>query len=241
MADRARSFGSLAADYAEHRPDYPADSIRWAFGGATGPVLDLAAGTGKLTSGLLAMGLSVTAVEPDDAMRAELSRRFPQVPALSGTAEEIPLAAGSVDAVLVGQAFHWFDQAAALDEIGRVLRPGGTVGLLWNGEDESVEWVAGLMAMADTRVSSVAVEMVELPPHPLFGSSEVAVFPNRQRRTIDSLVATLGTHSRLIVSPPEEREAVLGRIREYLAGRPETAGGSFEVPLLTKVVRAVRR
>lgn len=240
MTDRARSFGSLAADYAEHRPDYPADAVRWALGGTTGPVLDLAAGTGKLTSGLLALGLPVTAVEPDDAMRAELSHRFPQVEALPGTAEAIPLAAGSVDAVLVGQAFHWFDQAAALDEIGRVLRPDGVVGVLWNGEDESVEWVAGLMAMAETRVSSVAVEMFEVT-HPSFWSSEVALFPHRQRRTIDSLVATLGTHSRLIVSSAEERAEVFARIRKYLSGRPETAGGSFDVPLVTKVVRAVRR
>jgi SAM-dependent methyltransferase len=241
MTDRARSFGSLAADYAEHRPDYPADAIRWALGGTAGPVLDLAAGTGKLTSGLLALGLPVTAVEPDDAMRAELSRRFPQVEALPGTAEAIPLAAGSVHAVLVGQAFHWFDQAAALDEIGRVLRPGGVIGLLWNAEDESVEWVAGLMAAADTRVSSVAIEMVEVPPHPLFSSSEMALFPHRQQRTIDSLVTTLGTHSRLIVAPAAERAELFARIREYLSGRPETTGGAFDVPLVTKVVRAVRR
>jgi hypothetical protein len=121
-----------------------------------------------------------------------------------------------------------------------VLRPGGVVGILWNGEDESVEWVAGLMAMAETRVSSVAVETFEVT-HPLFWSSEVALFPHRQRRTIDSLVATLGTHSRLIVSSAEERAEVFARIREYLSGRPETAGGSFDVPLVTKVVRAVRR
>jgi SAM-dependent methyltransferase len=240
MADRARSFGSRASDYAEHRPDYPADAVRWALGGASGPVLDLAAGTGKLTAGLLALGRAVTAVEPDDAMRAELSRRFPQVAALSGTAEAIPLASGAVDAVVVGQAFHWFDHAAALDEIGRVLRPGGTVGLLWNGEDESVEWVAGLLAIAETRVSSSAAEMFEVPPHPLFLSSEVAVFPHRHRRTIESLAATLGTHSRLIVSPAQERADVLRRVGEYLSGRPETASGTFDVPLVTKVVRAAR-
>jgi SAM-dependent methyltransferase len=241
MVDRARSFGSLAADYAEHRPDYPADGIRWALGDGPRSVLDLAAGTGKLTAGLLALGLSVTAVEPDDAMRAELSRRFPQVAALSGTAEAIPLASASVDAVVVGQAFHWFDQAAALDEIGRVLRPGGVVGLLWNGEDESVEWVAGLMEVAETRVESSSQDLFEMPPHPLFTPAETAMFPNTQRRTISSLVATLGTHSRMIVSPAEERAAVLARIREYLSSRPETAGGSFDVPLLTKVVRAARR
>ena len=240
MADRSRSFGTVAADYAEHRPDYPADGIRWALGGVTGPVLDLAAGTGKLTSGLLASGFSVTAVEPDDAMRAELSRRFPQVEALPGTAEAIPLAAGSVDAVLVGQAFHWFDQSAALDEIGRVLRPGGAVGLLWNGEDADVEWVAGLLAVAGTSAGNSAPERSTMPAHPLFTTPEVATFPHRQRRTIDSLAATFATRSRMLVIPAAERSAVLARIRGYLAARPETAGGAFDVPLVTKVVRAVR-
>jgi SAM-dependent methyltransferase len=240
MADRARSFGSLAGDYAEHRPDYPADGIRWALGGVTGPVLDLAAGTGKLTSGLLALGLSVTAVEPDDAMRAELSRRFPQVAALPGTAEEIPLASGCVDAVLVGQAFHWFDQAAALDEIGRVLRPGGAVGLLWNAEDTSVEWMAGLMASAGTTAGISAPERTSMPTHPLFSEPEVAMFPHVQRRTSDSLAETLGTHSRMIVIPVAEREAALERIRAYLSSRPETASGEFDAPLVTKVVRARR-
>jgi SAM-dependent methyltransferase len=246
MADlnrrRARSFGARAADYAEHRPDYPADGIRWALDAATRPVhdvLDLAAGTGKLTEGLLPLGLTVTAVEPDDGMRAELSRRFPQVSVLSGTAEEIPLAAGSVDAVLVGQAFHWFDAARALDEIGRVLRPGGVVGALWNGEDESVEWVAGLMAVSGTSVTGVVG--LEVPPHALFTPVAEAVFPHTHRRTVASLVETLGTHSRMLVIPRAEREAVMARTRSYLASRPETADGEFEVPLLTRVVRATRR
>src|SRR5262245_56573976 len=141
---RARSFGAHAADYAEHRPAYPADGIRWALGASRRPVedvLDLAAGTGKLTAGLLPLAASVTAVEPDDGMRALLESQFPQVTTMAGTAEEIPLPSASVDAVVVGQAFHWFDRDRALDEIARVLRPGGGLGALWNGEDDSVEWV----------------------------------------------------------------------------------------------------
>ncbi|MFC4854409.1 class I SAM-dependent methyltransferase [Actinophytocola glycyrrhizae] len=238
---RARSFGSRAADYAAHRPDYPADGIRWALGGAARSVLDLAAGTGKLTDGLLPLGLEVTAVEPDEEMRAELTRRLPTVEALAGTAEAIPLAAGSVDAVLVGQAFHWFDQEAALDEIGRVLRPGGTVGLLWNGEDSSVEWMAGLLAVAGTSVGNSAPARSTMPGHPSFCPPEVAWFPHTQRRTADSLAATFATHSRMIVIAERERELVLGRIREYLSTRPETAHGEFDAPLVTKVVRAKRR
>jgi SAM-dependent methyltransferase len=238
---RARSFGALAADYDTHRPGYPAEGIRWVLAGATRQVrsvLDLAAGTGKLTAGLVELGLPVVAVEPDDEMRARLSHAFPRVEALAGTAEAIPLADGAVDAVLVGQAFHWFDADAALDEMARVLRPGGVVGLLWNGEDESVEWVAGLMAVAGTSVSH-AVPM-EVPAHPLFDQVEQATFPNTQRRTVDSLAETLGTHSRMIVISSAERAEVLGRIRAYLATRPETAGGEFYVPLTTRVVRTLR-
>ena len=239
---RARSFGALAADYAEHRPDYPADGIRWALAAADRPVrsvLDLAAGTGKLTAGLLSLGLTVTAVEPDDDMRAELSRRFPEVEALAGTAESIPLADASVDAVLVGQAFHWFDHGAALDEMGRVLRPSGAAGLLWNNEDDSVEWIAGLMAVAGTSVSRVAP--FEVPANPLFGEPAEAVFAHTHRRTAASLAATMGTTSRMIVIPEAERGVVLRRIEGYLSARPETAGGEFDVPLRTTVVRAARR
>jgi len=241
---RARSFGTRAADYAEHRPNYPADGIRWVFGAARGPVrdvLDLAAGTGKLTEGLLPLGLTVTTVEPDDGMRAELFRRFPEVNTMPGTAEEIPLAADSVDAVLVGQAFHWFDRSKALDEIGRVLRPGGVVGALWNGEDTEVEWVAGLMPVTGTSVIGITSEHLGVPEHALFEPFEVSVFPHTHRRTIDSLAETFGTHSRMLVIPADEREAVLDRIRAYLAARPETAGGEFDVPLVTRVVRATLR
>jgi len=242
--ERARSFGAAASAYAEHRPDYPADGVRWALGAASRPVrevLDLAAGTGKLTAGLLPLGLTVTAVEPDAGMRAELSRQFPQVKPVAGTAEEIPLPAGSVDAVLVGQAFHWFDREKALDEIARVLRPGGAVGALWNGEDAGVEWVAGLMAVTGTSVSGVTTEDLWVPEHALFEPFEASAFPHTHRRTIDSCAETFGTHSRMLVIPPDERATVLARIRSYLAARPETAGGEFDMPLRTRVVRATRR
>jgi ubiquinone/menaquinone biosynthesis C-methylase UbiE len=203
-------------------------------------VLDLAAGTGKLTEGLLPLGVTVTAVEPDDGMRAELTRRFPHVSALPGTAEQLPLPDGSVDAVLVGQAFHWFDHVPALTEISRVLRPGGAVGALWNAEDEEVDWVAGLMAVSGTSVSPPRSDVYRLAPHPRFGEFEEVVFPHRHRRTIDSLVATVGTQSRMLVIDEDERTEVLARIRSYLENRQETASGEFDVPLVTRVLRATR-
>jgi SAM-dependent methyltransferase len=240
---RARSFGATAADYAEHRPDYPAAGVRWGLAAAAGEVsrvLDLAAGTGKLTGGLLALGLPVTAVEPDEEMRAQLSARFPSVRALPGTAEEIPLPASSIDAVFVGQAFHWFDREAALAEIARVLRPGGALAALWNVEDDSVDWVAGLSKVARSNMPQMWSNDWPTFDGTWFEAGERSVFAHSQRRTADSLVATLGTQSHTLVVTEEERSALLGRVRDYLRSRPETATGEFDAPLLTTVVRGRR-
>lgn len=241
---RARSFGATAAAYAEHRPDYPADGVRWGLAAAAGEVatvLDLGAGTGKLTGGLVALGLDVTAVEPDPDMLAQLSGLFPAVRAVPGKAESIPLADGSVDAVVVGQAFHWFDWAAALAEIGRVLRPGGALAALWNAEDESAPWMAGLGEVARTSVTQSWTTDWPAFDGEWFSDGAKRVFPHSHRRTADSLTATIGTQSHTLVVSPRERAEVLGRIRAYLRSRPETATGEFDMPLLTTVVRARRR
>jgi SAM-dependent methyltransferase len=112
------SFGAAAVAYAEHRPDYAQDAVRWALERAPGArVLDLGAGTGKLTATLLALGAEVIAVEPDPAMLTELHRAMTTVRALPGSAEAIPLPDASVDAVLAGNAMHWFDMDAAGPEI----------------------------------------------------------------------------------------------------------------------------
>jgi SAM-dependent methyltransferase len=244
MSRRASSFGATAAAYAEHRPDYPADGVRWGLAAASGDVrrvLDLAAGTGKLTGGLLALGVEVTAVEPDAEMLAELAARFPAAGTLAGSAERIPLPDGSVDAVTVGQAFHWFDRDAALAEIARVLRPGGALVALWNREDDSVGWVA---AMGPTARSSVTQSWST--DYPTFDGANFTAgakqdFPHSQRRTADSLTATIGTQSHTLVVSAEERAQVLGRVRDYLGSRPETADGEFDMPLLTTVIRGRRR
>ncbi|MFD4430404.1 class I SAM-dependent methyltransferase [Nocardia sp. NPDC058497] len=245
-ARRARSFGAQAAVYAEHRPDYPAAGIRWALeplGAKDVPaVLDLGAGTGKLTDGLLAVGAEVIAVEPDEAMLAELVRRYPSVTALPGTAEAIPLPDGSVDAVVAGQAFHWFDRARAFPEIARVLRPGGVFAAFRNVEDDHVAWMAGLQRAARSDVSSPppAAEK-KLPEHPLFAAFEQAEFPHTHRRTADSLVLTIGTYSHTVVIDPDQRAALLARLRDYLRATPETAEGEFDFPLRTEMIRAVLR
>jgi SAM-dependent methyltransferase len=245
-ARRAASFGGQAAAYAEHRPDYPVAAVRWALEPVAGRrplrVLDLAAGTGKLTGVLISDGHEVLAVEPDAAMLAELHRRLPHVPAFTGTAEDIPLPDAAVDAVLVGQAFHWFDPARALPEIGRVLAPGGVLAALWYFEDDRVAWVAGLAAVTYSSATYTRWRNQHgLPPSDLFDRSESAHFDHAQRRTAASLLATIGTHSHVLVLDEEERATLMARVRAYLRARPETASGEFDLRMVTKATRAVRR
>jgi SAM-dependent methyltransferase len=248
----ASSFGAAATSYAEHRPDYAQAAVRWALEPAPGVrVLDLGAGTGKLTATLVAVGAGVTAVEPDPAMLAELRHALPDVRALPGSAEAIPLPDASVDAVLAGNAMHWFDMDLAGPEIARVLAPGGILAGLWNVMDDRVGWVAGLARVSgsaaigprDTPASWRAETAgAHLPKTGVarFGSPEQAEFPHGQRRTADSLVATLATRAGMLLMPEQEREATLGRIRAFLASTPETAHGEFTLPMLTCVLR-VRR
>jgi SAM-dependent methyltransferase len=247
------SFGAAATAYAEHRPDYAGAAVRWALAPAPGlRVLDLGAGTGKLTTALVASGADVVAVEPDPQMLARLRRELPDVRALRGSAEAIPLPDASVDAVMAGHALHWFDMAVAGPEIVRVLAPGGVLAGLWNVLDDRVDWVAGLariggpaaLGRRDLRSTwREATADLYLPGPGLpvvFGSPEQAEFAHAQRSTAPALVAKIATHAGLLVMPDEEREGLLGRIREDLACRPETASGEFDVPMLTGVLR-VRR
>ena len=241
-ARRSSSFGAASRAYAEHRPDYAAEAVAWCLAGAERPVvdvLDLGAGTGVLTTGLVASGLSVTAVEPDPEMIAELRRRLPEVRAAVGRAEAVPLPDDSVDAVLVGTAFHWFDTERALPEIARVLRPGGVLGTLYNLIDDSVPWVAELDEVSRTSVSIPPGEADEVPSYAGFGPVEQARFAHRHRRTAESMTATIGTHSHTLVVSAEERAEVLRRVRAFLDSRPETSAGTFDHPLVTLAGRCL--
>lgn len=241
---RARSFGRRPVDYHAHRPGYPDQALRWALAAATrevGQVLDLAAGTGKLTAGLHDLGLAVTAVEPDDGMRGVLTGAYPDVSALAGTAEAIPLPDSAVDAVFVGQAFHWFDRDVALAEIARVLRPGGVLAVLWNGEDPDVEWLTGFGAASETSAPGGWYGELTAPEHESFDQAERTVVAHSMPRTIDSMIDYLGTHSRLLMVDDDERARVVARVRDYLLHRPETSAGEFDLPLVTDVVRLRRR
>ena len=247
------SFGAAAIAYAEHRPDYAEAALRWALELAPGSrVLDLGAGTGKLTEGLVALGAEVTAVEPDPAMLAQLRHAIPTVSALAGSAETIPLPDASVDAVLAGNAMHWFDMDVAGPEIARVLAPNGILAGLWNIFDNRIEWVAELARVGGSQAigsrdmvtnwhyETARMHLANSGAIAHFDSSEQAVFQHGQRRTADTLVATFATKAGVLVMPEQVREAVLLGIREFLVGNPETAAGDFTLPMLTGVLR-VRR
>ena len=253
-ARRGASFGAVAEAYAEHRPDYPEAAVRWCLApagwdAAALRVLDLGAGTGKLTAVLIALGAEVTAVEPDASMLAQLRRQVPAARALGGRAEDIPLPDESVDAVLCGQALHWFDMSRAIPEIARVLRGGGVLAGLWNCDDDRVPWVAGLQdAAGGVGAPSLSRRRLEAAGFgvdqfglTLFGPAERAEFANSQRRTARSLLAGVATHSKLLVMPPAERDRALARVRDYLTTRPETSDGEFTLPMVTVAVRSARR
>src|SRR3954454_17109320 len=183
-------------------------------------VLDLGAGTGKLTQRLLELGLDVSAVEPLDEMRALIP-----APARSmfGTAEAIPLSHASVDAVVVGQAFHWFDAAKALPEMARVLRPGGTVGLLWNMDDDRVPWVSQLCDLTGSEARASAVVADPNPPYaaqPDLSTPEHGVFDYNEDYDLDRLLAVIASRSQTILLPPADRETLLDAVRSLAPPAP---------------------
>jgi ubiquinone/menaquinone biosynthesis C-methylase UbiE len=218
--DRYRySFETVAEQYERARPLYADAAVDWlAERLGLGPgsrVLDLAAGTGKLTRQLLERGFDVVAVEPGDEMRGVLERVVPGVEALRGVAEAIPLRDASVDAVTVGQAFHWFDAPAALAEIRRVLRPGGGFALLWNRWDED-DPLLGTVDELLARVRPQAAQEAswrEACGVPL----EERTFRQRRPLTADALVEWAGSTSGFVNAPRTEQERIAGEIRRLAA------------------------
>jgi SAM-dependent methyltransferase len=241
----ARGFEDVAQDYEYGRPGYPADAIA-AIGLPPGArVADVGAGTGKLTRALLAAGLEVVAVEPFAAMRAALPDG---IEVLAGTAEALPLADASVDAVVCGDSFHWCDGALAAPELARVIAPGGVLALLWNmtaGEAaaEGLPWAAELIDLLNAN----------RPEHPGFTADQgrdaidaCAAFgpfthvdvTHVQHSTRAMLVANIASISYVAVKPPAERHALLARVDALLG---EHGIEALDVPLRTAVWTARRR
>lgn len=222
---RARSFAGVANEYERGRPSYPRAAIDWVLGEEPLRVLDLGAGTGKLSVAVLAAGHDVVAVEPLAEMREVLRGALPRVEVLDGSAEQLPLAAGSVDAVVVGAAFHWFEQGPALAEIGRVLRAPGILGLLGNSFDTSLAWAADLREI----LGPPAIERPGHwpPPETLrerFIEVEDHRFPHAQLVDSSRLRDLALSRSSLAVKDPAARELTLGRVDELWRRHPELQG-----------------
>jgi SAM-dependent methyltransferase len=229
----AAGYAAKAEAYTRGRPEYPAAVMAWLrddlalCAGKT--VLDLGAGTGKFLPHLSATGAVVIAVEPVAAMRAQLLERNPGVAAKPGTAEQIPLGDGAVDAIVCAQAFHWFANPAALAEIHRVLKPGGRLGLIWNVRDESVAWVAALtqtMAPYEAGVPRYhSQEWRGLFPAEGFGPLRERHFPNAHTGPAEQVILDrILSVSFIAALPAAEQAEVAGRIRALIAAAPELAG-----------------
>jgi SAM-dependent methyltransferase len=233
LQQQASSFGAAAEAYERGRPPYPPEAVDWLLPEGASRVLDLGAGTGKLTRQLRGRGLAVVAVEPSAGMREQLARAVPDVAVHAGTAEEIPLPDGSVDAVLVAQAWHWVDRSRAVPEVARVLVPGGQLGLVWNIRDEREDWVAELSQIIhDPNDHRRQDRGIIGPP---FGPVEHRAVEWKHRLGPDELVNLAASRSYVITMPEEQRAAVLAGVRR-LAGR--AGSGELVLPYVTECYRA---
>lgn len=247
----ARGFAQAAEAYERGRPGYPPEAVeRLCEAVGIGPgraVLDLAAGTGKLTRLLVPTGAELVAVEPVEQMRAALARALPEVTALPGTAEDVPLPGGSVDAVVVGSAFHWFRGDEALAEIHRVLRPAGRLGILWNVRDECVRWVAELTEIMEPYRGAApgyrsGAWREAFGRTALFSPLRHAEFWHVHRLEPEAVVARVASVSFVAALADDMRADVLGRVRALLARDPATRARELvELPYRTDVFWARRR
>jgi SAM-dependent methyltransferase len=237
QAEQARSFGTVADRYDAYRPGYPPAAVIWALGERPLRVADLGAGTGILSRLLSSEGHEVVAIEPDDQMRARLEQVSPDIVAHAGTAEEIPLRDASVDAVVAGQAYHWFDTERAHPEIARVLRPGGVFAAFWNDADMSAPWTVRLAEIIDGSGAARIRPRLELGER--FGPVTGAEFRHEMWLTADELLAMVTTRSPYLVGPPEQQRRLIEDIRVLIANDPALVG-RFAMPHVTRVQRAAR-
>lgn len=229
-----RGFSTGAPAYVRGRPDYPDTLLPWlqqALGVQAGSdTVDLGAGTGKFTALLARTGARVHAVEPVEAMLAQLTRALPGVQALAGSAQAIPLPDGSADSLVCAQAFHWFATPAALAEIHRVLRPGGRLGLVWNVRDESVDWVAEITRIV-TPYEGDAPRFYKgdwkrpFDDGRLFSRPELSVLPHQhvgppQEVIVDRVLSV----SFIAALPDDEKARVRARLLTLVADHPDLRG-----------------
>ncbi len=207
----ARSFGSVAEAYDRGRPSYPREAAVWLVGAEPVTVLELGAGTGKLTAELVALGHDVHATDPDPEMLGLLGRHLPEVRTSVASAEEIPLPDRAVDVVVCAQAFHWFDLDRALPEIARVLKPRGRLALVWNQRDERIPWVKKLGRLIGTQ-DQLREPAAPLVQSALFGFVEDATFRFWQTVDRDSIQDLVLSRSNVATLDQAGREAKLAEV-----------------------------
>ena len=233
---RRLSFGGAAELYDRARPSYPPEAARWMLGEEPLHVVDLGSGTGKFARVLAALGHEVVAVDPDPGMRERLAEAMPDVVALAGSAEAIPLADASADAVVAAQSFHWFDTGEARAEIARVLRPGGILAPIWNVRDDSVAWVAELSRRVLEGDPSAGDRAAHVEFGPLFEAAARAEFRHADEHSAVSLLELVQSRSKYLIASEQERHRMDAGVEAVTAGLPVR----FELPYVAVAFRAVR-
>jgi SAM-dependent methyltransferase len=244
--ERAMSFGAIADEYNRLRPSPPSEAVNWLLPPDPDVVIDLAAGTGLLSRAITAD--QVIAVEPDTRMGAVLRANSPGVGVVAGLGEALPIVSHAVDAVLISSAWHWLDPERAVPEIGRVLRDGGRLGLIWTSRDREVGWVREVDVLREpTRSADPAGtgprfrnRNVVLPDSHVFTDIETASFTFTKTVHVDDFAPMIGTYSRIITASEQERAEILGRVRAAVQAQfpGET---EIEMPMRSLCWRATRQ
>ena len=241
IAQRSGSFGDVASGYDRFRPGPPEAAISWMLPDRATTVVDLGAGTGAMTKDLLGKVDRVIAIEPDDRMRGILSGNLPEVTALRGVGEAIPLEDSSVDAVLASSSWHWMDPIRALEEVARVLVPGGGLGVVWSGPDPEGPFLSQAQAMLSQMSSDASAPATETDADAVADLGEVVLDTENRVDTVlwipedspfsqpehqiltwdvalnaDDLIGLLGTFSWIITMPDDRRAHVVSEARRLL-------------------------
>jgi ubiquinone/menaquinone biosynthesis C-methylase UbiE len=248
-----QSFGSVADIYDASRPSYPVEAAQFLLGELSvttntsesvprRTVVDVGAGTGKLTGVLRSLGHHVIAVDPDPDMLAALSKNFPDVETHVGTAESLPIPDGFADAIVIAQAFHWVHRDTAFPELARILKPGGSLGIVWNHRDDSEPWVGELAKLWQEKAVTVGATFDHLVgEHSLFTKPEVHVSDYNQSLTTEQLIALTGSRSYVIALSQDERNDLFEKIRVLTNTHKDLAGRTeFNMAYHTRAYRLIK-
>jgi len=243
--EMSTSFGSAAGTYESGRPDYPVQAVDWMLQPVVGGersirVADVGAGTGKLTRAVLELGAEVVAIDPDPKMLAVLRENVHGVPTFIGSAESLPVPDASLDAVVLGQAWHWVEPVAGSAEVARVLRSGGVLGLIWNIRDESVPWVARLTEIMHGSHAEQMLAQGDPTVTPPFGEIESAEWRWSRPMNRATLLAMARSRSYLITAAPEDRAGIEAGLVELFDDIGAIGDKVVELPYLTRAYRTVK-